>query len=79
MPIYEYQCTDCQNTFEKLRPMSKANAPAACVQCGSDQTSRAISLFAAISKSSNGESRSVSGTSSACSSCAATSCATCSH
>jgi putative FmdB family regulatory protein len=79
MPIYEYRCVDCEATFEKLRPMSRADAPASCVRCGSDHTSRAISLFSAISKSSNGGTHAVSGTSSGCASCAGTSCATCSH
>jgi putative FmdB family regulatory protein len=79
MPVYEYNCTDCDKTFDRLRPMSKADAPAACTYCGSDATSRAISLFSAISKSNGGESRAISGTGSGCASCAATSCATCSH
>jgi putative FmdB family regulatory protein len=79
MPIYEYQCTDCQTTFEKLRPMSKADAPMSCSRCGSSHTSRAISLFAAISKGGNGETRSVSGTGHSCASCGTHQCATCSH
>ena len=79
MPIYEYRCDDCQVTFEKLRPMSKADAPAPCAECGSSDTSRAISLFAAISKSSNGGTHTVSGTGGGCGSCAGTSCATCNH
>ncbi|MFN2220263.1 MAG: FmdB family zinc ribbon protein [Anaerolineae bacterium] len=79
MPIYEYHCDDCDRDFQKLRPMSQASAPTPCVHCGGQHTLRALSLFAAISKSSNGESRSVSGTASGCASCAATSCATCSH
>ena len=58
MPLYEYDCTACGTTFEKLRPMSKASTSAPCAQCGSAETSRAISLFSAISKSSNGGSRS---------------------
>ena len=79
MPIYEYHCADCDTDFQKLRPMSKANAPAPCVHCGGQHTTRAISLFSAMSKSGNGESRSVSGTGGGCASCAATSCATCNH
>ena len=35
MPIYEYRCADCDNLFQKLRPMSKADAPSPCAQCGS--------------------------------------------
>jgi hypothetical protein len=66
-------------TFDQLRPMSKADAPAPCVQCGSTDTARAISLFAAISRSSDGSSRAVSGTGGGCGSCAGTHCATCSH
>ena len=42
-------------------------------------TARAISLFAAISKGNNGETRAISGTGSGCASCGASSCATCSH
>jgi putative FmdB family regulatory protein len=79
MPLYEYRCADCGTTFEKLRPMSQVDAPAHCLRCGSDDTSRAISLFSAISKGSDGASRGVSGTGHGCATCAATSCATCSH
>ncbi len=79
MPIYEYHCADCRTTFERLRPMSQANAPAACVRCGSSDTSRAISLFSAISKSSSGATHAVRGTGGGCASCAGGSCATCSH
>ncbi|MBC7249442.1 MAG: zinc ribbon domain-containing protein [Anaerolineae bacterium] len=75
MPVYEYCCADCGTRFSKLRPMSKADAPIACVHCQSENTGRVLSLFAAVSKSSSGESRSVTG--SGCSSCAATSCHSC--
>jgi len=79
MPIYEYRCAECRTTFEKLRPMSQANAAVSCTHCGSADTSRAISLFAAISKGNNGETRAISGTGSGCASCGASSCATCRH
>jgi putative FmdB family regulatory protein len=79
MPLYEYVCADCGLKFEKLRPMSQMNEPIACVQCGSSQTCRAISLFSAISKGSDGGSRTISGTGGGCASCAGTSCATCGH
>jgi len=82
MPIYEYHCTDCYATFQKLRPMSKASEPAVCVRCGSTDTVRTISLFSAISQSSRGGSHvdnAHSGTGSGCASCAATNCAACSH
>jgi putative FmdB family regulatory protein len=79
MPLYEYRCAGCDKTFEMLRPMSKADAQAICAYCGSADTSRAISLFAAFSKGDNGAARRVSGTGSGCASCAATSCAGCGH
>jgi putative FmdB family regulatory protein len=79
MPLYEYKCADCGITFEKLRPMSKADAPLSCTLCGSAETLRAISLFSAISKASDGGSRAISGAGGGCGSCAGTSCATCNH
>lgn len=78
MPIYEYRCADCRAVFEKLRPMSQANAPTTCSQCGSSDASRAISLFSAVSRGGNGESRRIAGSSS-CGSCAGGNCSTCSH
>jgi putative FmdB family regulatory protein len=79
MPIYEYVCRECEARFEKLRPLSKADAPIVCARCGSSATTRALSLFAAISRGSNGETRQVSGTGGGCGSCAGTHCATCNH
>ena len=79
MPLYEYCCAGCGTKFEKLRPMSKADAPVVCAQCGSTETSRAISLFSAMSKGSNGGSQAISGAGSGCAGCAATSCTTCNH
>jgi len=79
MPIYEYLCADCGAKFDKMRPMSQAAAPLDCVRCGSSATSRALSLFAAVSKRSNGESHSVSGTGGGCGSCGGGHCGTCAH
>ena len=47
MPIYEYSCADCQQTFEKMRPMSRADDAISCPDCGGVQTKRGLSLFAA--------------------------------
>jgi putative FmdB family regulatory protein len=48
MPIYEYACQKCHAKFEKLvRSMSDA-APPPCPKCGSAQTSRELSVFAAV-------------------------------
>jgi len=47
MPIYEYQCGACGQTTEALRRMNEADQPIACEACGSEQTARAHSVFAA--------------------------------
>lgn len=46
MPLYEYACLDCQDSFETLRPMSQADAAIACPTCGGEHTSRSLSLIA---------------------------------
>lgn len=79
MPIYEYVCRECDVKFSQLRPMSQADKPATCTKCGSSTTSRAISLFSAISKGSNGERRCVSGGGGGCGSCGGGHCGTCNH
>lgn len=49
MPIYEYVCIDCGETFELLRPMQQADDQATCQSCGGERTNRAISVFFAPS------------------------------
>lgn len=73
MPLYEYQCSDCETRFDALRAMSQADAAIACPQCGSENTQRAISLFSAI-----GSEGMIVGAGSSCGSCTpSASCATC--
>jgi putative FmdB family regulatory protein len=72
MPIYEYVCLDCQETFDALRPMAEADAPIACAECESEHTSRTISVFFAQSGG-----RVVAGTSSGCAHCGGGTCSTC--
>ncbi len=50
MPIYEYQCTDCGNNFEKLVRFSdpKADSPE-CPGCQSENTRKRLSITAAFS------------------------------
>jgi putative FmdB family regulatory protein len=49
MPIYEYNCKKCDSKFEKL-VKNAANADhAVCPQCGSKDTAKALSVFAAVS------------------------------
>lgn len=42
MPLYEYQCKTCGNTFQKLVSMHKALKPQEC-SCGSMETERLVS------------------------------------
>ena len=57
MPVYEYVCTACPSRFEKLRPMADMDAEAPCPECGSSQTSRALSVFAAFMNDGYGNTR----------------------
>ncbi len=78
MPIYEYDCADCEKRFEKRRSMSQADDEIACPECSSIDTSRGLSMFAAFSRGNGGMSRAVSG-SSGCARCGSHSCGSCSH
>ena len=49
MPIYEYQCSDCRQTFEVRRCFSEADKPAQCLNCKSNQTQKMLSKFYAQS------------------------------
>ena len=42
MPIYEFICADCQDSFEQLLSYSATQKPA-CPSCGSEQTHRKLS------------------------------------
>lgn len=47
MPIYEYACKKCNAKFDQLvRTMNGDAAAVKCPQCGSTQTTRALSVFA---------------------------------
>lgn len=77
MPVYEYQCVNCAQRFEALRPMNQADAPIACPRCAAPDTRRVLSVFAAISRDGGG-SRLVAGSSpSGCGTCAGGHCASC--
>lgn len=78
MPIYEYTCSDCELTFELMRPLSEADKDAPCPRCHS-QARRIMSPCASFSKSSNGETSRVSGTGSSCAGCGASNCTICGH
>jgi putative FmdB family regulatory protein len=76
MPVYEYVCQDCQHEFEKLRPMSDADALVACDGCRGEHTQRKLSVFFAQSAG-----QTVAGTSAgkSCGGCTGRSCGSCGH
>lgn len=74
MPLYEYFCPICDQKFELLRPMSRAEEPATCPS-GHPKAARVLSRFASFAKGEDGSLTPVSG--SACGSCAADTCSTC--
>mgnify|MGYP000993838894 CR=1 FL=1 len=47
MPMYEYRCQTCGNTFEQLRRFSDADRDLECPDCKSTAVKRLISSFAA--------------------------------
>ncbi|NQV96462.1 MAG: zinc ribbon domain-containing protein [Acidimicrobiaceae bacterium] len=47
MPLYEYRCRSCDETFEQRRTMSQANEPAQCPQ-GHENSVRLLSVFASV-------------------------------
>jgi putative FmdB family regulatory protein len=46
MPLYEYRCQTCGNSFEMLRRMSDADRDLLCPKCASEEVERQISGFA---------------------------------
>jgi putative FmdB family regulatory protein len=74
MPLYEYSCPTCNQKFELLRPMSRAEEPATCPS-GHPQATRVLSLFASFAKGDDGSVTPVGGN--PCGSCAADTCSTC--
>jgi putative FmdB family regulatory protein len=48
MALYEYKCSDCEEQFELMRPMSAADEWAECPKCGGTESRRLISSFASV-------------------------------
>lgn len=49
MPIYEYQCPTCEETFDRMLSMSRFDEPQACPSCGGE-TKKVISAPEVIFK-----------------------------
>ena len=74
MPIYEYQCEDCNNCFESI---VFGNEQPNCPSCNGENVNRLMSACSFFSKGSQGQTVKAPAGSSSCSGCAATSCSTC--
>jgi putative FmdB family regulatory protein len=57
MPLYEFKCRTCDDTFEVRRPMSEAGDPATCPE-GHDGAVRLLSVFASVGGGNGGSSSS---------------------
>jgi putative FmdB family regulatory protein len=74
MPVYEYVCQECGYNFDKMRPMSQADAPIVCTSCNSQSTKRKLSRFFA---SSEGRAIATPASSCGCGNCSGGSCGSC--
>jgi putative FmdB family regulatory protein len=46
MPMYEYRCEECGQSYEQLRRMSEADINLECPYCGSEEVERQVSACA---------------------------------
>jgi putative FmdB family regulatory protein len=49
MPIYEYKCETCGDSYEQIRRMSEADSNLECPKCKSHEVNRSLSSFATTS------------------------------
>ena len=54
MPLYEFQCNDCGEAFEKMVRFSEADQATACPNCESIDTNKLISTIASFGFSETG-------------------------
>lgn len=47
MPLYDFQCEDCQATFEELVRSSEDTSAVRCAKCGSARVVRQLAIVAA--------------------------------
>lgn len=50
MPLYEYECQDCGDRFERLVSLSEAGKGSECPKCGSKSVRKLMSAVASISR-----------------------------
>jgi putative FmdB family regulatory protein len=56
MPLYEYQCKNCQETFEKIVRFAEAELLPPCPVCGSRNTRKKISAAVSLGSDNHGSS-----------------------
>ncbi len=54
MPLYEYQCEECGDRFEKLVSLRDATRRSKCPKCGSKSVRKLMSAVASVSSKSDG-------------------------
>ncbi|MHB0867974.1 MAG: FmdB family zinc ribbon protein [Chloroflexota bacterium] len=54
VPIYEYSCSECGESFEKLVRTSSGSAEIRCPKCNTDRVARKVSVFGFSGGSSGG-------------------------
>lgn len=71
MPLFEFKCENCENTFEEL--LSDKSEQVRCPNCNSKNVKRMMSTFGTnLSGKTN-----AAGSGASCGPCSATSCSTC--
>ncbi len=58
MPIYEYECDQCGESFEKMVRFSEADLTPVCPECASTATHKKISKVVSLGGSDSGGSSS---------------------
>jgi len=56
MPLYEYQCEQCGDRFERLMSLTEAARRSKCPKCGSKSVRKLMSAVASISSKRDGAS-----------------------
>ncbi|MBC8178820.1 MAG: zinc ribbon domain-containing protein [Desulfobacteraceae bacterium] len=52
MPIYEFKCKKCDNTFESLCFRNTGEDKGPCPSCGSEESEKQLSIFSSVSSDS---------------------------
>lgn len=50
MPVYDYVCLDCHETFELILTLKEHEADAKCPKCGSKKVEQEITAFYAVTE-----------------------------